>query len=333
MAHNYLPHQVLLELHPGPTPASRGASLGWLDQFGNDGSDGEGGRDSRGDFSGGDVSGGGTNGGGGGTNGGGGGGHDGTSGGNLGGNLGGGGGGHDGTSGASAPVSAPVSPGVYFGPLLDVHVLRIRADGAFVVLEATATSGAAERSATELESLREVELLFQHLCSDAGQADLSKFASSLDLGGTSLELLEHRGGTRESGGGGGDGGRDAGPPPPPHPPGSGSSGERCPPWRSSVLRLMPHTRASHVHRRVRAEAAAYVMHEAARCAGVLEALGHRGGGEHGAVELQAIVHMAKLTANRAEQKEDATRTASWGLAARERGIAEIEAARRLEVEE
>jgi uncharacterized membrane protein YjjP (DUF1212 family) len=38
------------------------------------------------------------------------------------------------------------------------------------------------------------------------------------------------------------------------------------------------------------------MHEAARCAGVLEALGHRGGGEHGAVELQAIMHMAKLTA-------------------------------------
>lgn len=74
-----------------------------------------------------------------------------------------------------------------------------------------------------------------------------------------------------------------------------------------------------------------MMHEAARCAGVLEALGHRGGGEHGAVELQAIMHMAKLTANRAEQKEDATRTASWGLAARERGIAEIEVASRLDV--
>jgi hypothetical protein len=295
---------VLLELHPGPTPASRGAHLEWLDQFGNHGSDGEGGRGSGGDVS-------------------------------VGGTVGGGGGGYDGTSGASAPVSAPVSasvsPGVVFGPLLDVHVLRIRADGAFVVLEATATSAAAERSATELEGMREVELLFQHLCSDAGQADFKKFAGSLDLGGTSLELLEHGGGTRGSGGGGGEGGSDAGPPRPPHPPGSGGGGESRPPWRPPVLRLMPHTRASHVHRRVRAEAAAYVMHEAARCAGVLEALGHRGGGEHGAVELQAIMHMAKLTANRAEQKEDATRTASWGLAARERGIAEIEVASRLDV--
>lgn len=186
---------------------------------------------------------------------------------------------------------------VLFGPQLALEVRACRTDGAFLLLELQpSASAAAERSRFEMDELRAQELLMQRLCCDEGQKDLQTFAGTLDLKrDTTLELTRR-----------------------------GVEGAQS----EAYVKAKDLARANQLRRRLRAEAAAFALAEAVKDAERVETLAQASGSVN--TETRSMVVLAKARVALAEQKEERARTSSWGLAARERGIAELEAAASLD---
>jgi len=182
-----------------------------------------------------------------------------------------------------------------FAPLLALEANGHRMDGGFVIVELRALrSSAAQRTALELDKLRMDELLFSRLCTVDGQHALCEFAASLELKrDMALETVM-----------------------------KGPSD-----FQHHVLKLRNLTKADQVRRRLRAEAAAFAKDEAAQSARMLDEILDRAGAH---AEVKALAELRQRTAAQADLREEEARTASWGLMAREREIAELEAATRLD---